>query len=346
MLSFLRRRSSYIPATLLCASLFPVLAHAASSFKDVPATNPASPAIEFLKEKGILQGYADGTFRPKQEVKRSEAVKIIVSTKVSPEDIAAVTGNQYADIAADAWYRPYVEAARGQLAFIDGPPKATEFHGERAVTRAEFLKMLFKAQGISTDAYSELQMPLSADVTDATAWYYPAMRFALSASMISVDTQGALGPGAPLTRAEVADLIYRLAMYQSGRRTQALLSEEESDLINVLQMLDQKHLDQAGFASGRALIASRGALASKPTAPIVQGAVKTAEAFRALVRGYDAGVSGDLTAVLSSAKDAWTLADKARQLSPALDALATQVQTISKQMADQARVLQGQSSSK
>ncbi|NOS66763.1 MAG: hypothetical protein HOO67_00105 [Candidatus Peribacteraceae bacterium] len=131
-------------------------------------------------------------------------------------------------------------------------------------------------------------------------------------------------------------------MYQAGKRTQALLSEEESELVNVLQALEAKEFPPANMASARALLAARGAHASKPSVAIVQAAVKIAESFRALVRGYQAGTEGRLEDALALAKESWALAEKAKAISPTLQELATRVQGIAESMAKQAReMMQG-----
>lgn len=51
----------------------------AEDFSDVPKGHYAYEAIGYLRERKILLGYADGTFRPDQRVNRAEALKIIVS---------------------------------------------------------------------------------------------------------------------------------------------------------------------------------------------------------------------------------------------------------------------------
>ena len=322
---------------LMAAAAIPSPAFAAGSFSDVSEKSPEFAAVEFLKAKGIMQGYPDGTYKPKQTVTRAEAVKMLVSTRLSPEEIQTFTKRSYTDVPTDAWYRPYVEAAFQKLGLIDGPPKTTTFNGGRTIQRAEFLKLLFKSQGIDTNAYSEIVLPLAFDVTDTTAWYYPLMRYAVSTMIIHVEPDGKLHPDSELTRGEVALEIYYLAMYQAGKRTQAGLSMEESDLVNTLQLLEQKQFAAAEMASARALLAARGALTSKPTTAIVQAAVKIAEAFRGLVRAYVAGTEGRLDDVLALSKEAWGLAERAQQLSPSLKDLAVRVQTIAKGMADQAR---------
>ena len=76
--------------------------------------------------------------------------------------------------------------------------------------------------------------------------------------------------------------------------------------------------------------------------PIVQGALKISEAFRALVRAYRSGIAQDYKQVAKLAGDAWNLAARARELAPNLAGIADQVQKIAKGMADSARQLMEQ----
>jgi len=335
-----RTRSIFLVLSVVL-SVFPVLASAqAPSFNDVPETHPAFEAIEYLKGKGYLQGYADGTFKPNQKVNRAEATKIVVAPIVTAAELATFTTTVYSDISSDAWYLPYVEAARQNLQIIDGPPKATVFNGTRAVNKAEFLKIMeLGNKEKPEESYSEIRSAIAEDAQNPDEWFYPYLRFGVASSMIMVGQDGLVDPGRQLTRADVANLLYRYMMYKQGRRTQALLSEAESEIVNVLQMLDAQNIEQADFASTRSLLAARGALTSRPEEPVVRGAVKVSEGFRTLVFAYVAGASGNLDMAIQLSGDAWHLAEKAREFSPSLDQLATQMQTIAKNMADEARKL-------
>ena len=46
-------------------------------FKDVPETHWAAKAIEELSDKGIINGYEDGSFKPEQSVTRAEVAVMI-----------------------------------------------------------------------------------------------------------------------------------------------------------------------------------------------------------------------------------------------------------------------------
>ncbi len=331
---------SFITWTLL-AGTPPALAQQ-TSFSDLPAGHPAHQAVMYLKEQGYVQGFPDGTFKPNQPVNRAEAVKMIVAPLVAPDQLPLDT-SVFADVPRDAWFARYIEAARTTLAMIDSPPQAFSFYPTRTVNKAEFLKLsqlANKEQPLTS--YGELRLPLAPDVQNPGEWFYPYVRLGIALSMVQIGQDGLMDPGRPLTRGDTANLIYRLLMYKQGRRTQALLSEAESDIINVLQMIEARNVEQASYASARAMLAARGALTSRPDEPLIKGAVKISEGFQSIVLAYKAGMTGNLDETVRRTKEAWDLADQAKAFSPSLETLASQLQTIAKNMADEARTLQSQ----
>ena len=72
-------------ALALCAGLSaPALA---AGFSDVPAGHYAAEAIETCVAKGIVSGYADGTFRPEQPVTNAQ-LSMMIARAFFPEDLA------------------------------------------------------------------------------------------------------------------------------------------------------------------------------------------------------------------------------------------------------------------
>ncbi len=333
---------SVATVAMLATSVVPAFAQTQTqSFADVPPTHAAFSAVEYLKSKGMVQGKPDGTFGPDEKLTRAAAIKILVAGLASGEDIAAAGATSgYNDMASTPWAIPYVELAYKKFKIIDPPSQKASFNPSAIVKKSEFIKMAVAARQIDAKgAFADITLPLATDVANANEWYYPFMRYALSSSMTTVSVEGLLNPSKEVNRAEMALLLYRLDMYRAGRRTQALLSQTESDIVNLLKMLDAKDLNQAKYASARAIVTSRGALAVKPNEAVVKGAVKTAEGFGMLVRAYEAGIAGKFDEVIALSKDAWGAADKARAFSPNLESITTQMQAIAKKMADDARTM-------
>ena len=81
---------------------------------EVKFSDTNSEAVLALAEKGIINGYPDGTFRPDGNITRAEFATIVVRAKGLPINLSedGVTG--FADLDSDdnsIWARPYVKAA-------------------------------------------------------------------------------------------------------------------------------------------------------------------------------------------------------------------------------------------
>lgn len=325
---------SALATSVLASMMLPSVAFA-QNFTDIPKDSPVLAAAEYLQSKGIVQAAAK--FNPNDKLNRAQAAKILVVPLVSAEELAKVTSSQFSDVPAGQWYLPYAEAARS-LGIVDS---AAKFNPSAPLTKSAFIKMLLSSKEIDyVGAFSDVKLPLSSDVSSTSDWFYPVMRFALASSMTAANAEGLLSPGQELTRGDMALLYHRLDMYLEGRRTQALLSQTETDIGNVLQLLDAQVIDQAEWASARSIMTARGALAVKPEEPVVKGAMKIAEGFQSLLMAYKAGVEGRLDDVIAQAKAAYGSAEKAKSFSSTLASIADQMQTIAKSMADEARTLQ------
>jgi predicted DNA-binding antitoxin AbrB/MazE fold protein len=81
----------------------------------------------FAKQKGIINGYPDGTFKPGQSIAFSEAAKIIVSTFGYPTQVDGI------------WYKPYVEALSEKSAI----PTSIAAFGKN-IGRGEMAEMIYR----------------------------------------------------------------------------------------------------------------------------------------------------------------------------------------------------------
>ena len=311
-----------------------------AAFPDVPAGTPLAEATSYLKEHGILKGYADGSFRAHNPVNRAEAIKIIIAHSADESELTATT-TVYGDIGAGEWYLPYVEYARAQ-GVIDGPPKKTNFHGINPVITPEFIKMLTLASNVdSPNVTADMILPLSYDVTDSNEWYFPYMRYGLVSSMIRIHADGSLQPGKQLTRGDAALMLYYFLLFQENKRSQALLSQSETEMVATMKFLESGDMDDALRSCARAMLAARGSLAQHPENSLLQGAAKMAGGIYFLVQTNQAMVDKDYDGAISRAKDVWQRAEEGKALSGQLAPLAGQMQRIAKEIADAARGMGG-----
>ncbi len=179
----------------------------AYSFVDVGATHPNADAIAYVKDRGIVSGYPDGTYRPGQAINRAEFTKIIVNAQFSPTEISeCLMGHGGAlsflwDISSTAWYAQYVCVAFNH-GIIRGYPDGS-FRPEQTINLAEAAKILsvslIGADG-SSDPWFRVYLQALAD------------RRAIPTSFYSYDQL--------VSRGEMAEMIYRLKTDNRDRPSQ------------------------------------------------------------------------------------------------------------------------------
>lgn len=185
-----------------------VISPASAAYKDVDSGFWGSVYINTLSDKGIVNGYGDGTFQPNKQVNRAEFLKLLMgATGVKLGQGSSIS---FSDTDKNSWYAPYVEAAvtrniaRG---YDDG-----KFRPETTVNRAEALKMLLRLK-LDMDVYTfDTATTLQVKDADEKSWYGPyvnaAMKYHLIDKLLTSEKQAL--PGEALTRAEAAYLIYQL----------------------------------------------------------------------------------------------------------------------------------------
>lgn len=77
-------------------------------FMDVVASDWYAKYVCFAKDKGIIGGYPDGTFKPAQNVNVAEALKIVLETYFG--NVTPVDGE---------WYQKYVDYAHKHDFWLD-----------------------------------------------------------------------------------------------------------------------------------------------------------------------------------------------------------------------------------
>lgn len=193
-----------------------------ASFNDVPTDHPYSKAINWLQANGVIKGYEDGTFKPDQPVNRAEFLKMLYWTKGIGEPVVVKPTYPFADVKGGEWYANYVEDAY-VYGVINGYADGT-FQAGNPINVAEALKIVLNVFIDPDDFYSAMagdyQCPFRnvglSKVVGVDAWYYKYAYVAdgicaLPDKMV-LDSKGNLSfnAGKKLTRAEMAELIYRV----------------------------------------------------------------------------------------------------------------------------------------
>ena len=121
---------SIILICLLVSSVY------AKSFTDVPETHWAYKYVDDLSDKGIINGYNDGTFKPSKKVTVAEFLKLIVSCSFSDEEIDKI--NEGKEL--KSWYDKYVN-----VIYLNGLSDMTWSQSDlnKPIYRIDVVKVLF-----------------------------------------------------------------------------------------------------------------------------------------------------------------------------------------------------------
>lgn len=193
-----------------------------AAFSDVSHDHDNYAAISYMQEHGIVEGYADGTFKPDATINRAEFLKILLQAEASLYDgdgMAPSYGGQcffhetkqqfvakygkFPDVDFDAWYGGYFCPAV-RMSVIQGYPDGT-FRPSASINFVEGAKIIYALNHFDYDYWNESGVGVRPVVSDP--WYrayvdYLAGEHAIPVSIESFDQR--------LTRGEMAEMIWRL----------------------------------------------------------------------------------------------------------------------------------------
>ncbi len=206
-----------LPAGLLLLLLGADVAFAAQNFSPTFSTKPFTyvsqssssyQAIEYLRGHNILKGYDDGTYGPDQRVRRNELTQLMTNEFFLPSrDNSCMHGTEtgsllFTDVPNDDAYASDICNAK-ENDLIHGYPDGA-FRPTRAVNFVEAAKVITRVLRISMDQKT----------TTDPRWYAVYVQTLSSANAIPLSIKRL---NQPLTRAELAEIVYRLKTLTTDR---------------------------------------------------------------------------------------------------------------------------------
>jgi hypothetical protein len=132
---------------------FQLLSPATPTFTDVPRSSIYYRYIETAVSRGIINGYADHTFRPDANLTRGQMTKVIVNAGISRYgwQLNTAGGPHFVDVPVDQTFYVFIETAYNR-GIINGYANGYFYPGNNT-TRGQFAKMLAQAVscGSATD---------------------------------------------------------------------------------------------------------------------------------------------------------------------------------------------------
>jgi N-acetylmuramoyl-L-alanine amidase len=111
------------------------------TFSDVPTTHTFFCYVETAVNHGIISGYADGTFKPENNVTRGQLSKIVVSAEGWADDCP--TPGHFSDVPPSDPFFCFIETAYNHT-IISGYADGT-FRPGNPATRGQIAKIVFEA---------------------------------------------------------------------------------------------------------------------------------------------------------------------------------------------------------
>lgn len=176
MKNYLGRFSSKAFLCLLGVLLFlwsVPLAHAeGKEFTDLPASQPDYAYIKFLTENNIVNGFADGSFRPDKSISRAEMVTLLVKAQQLSDEIKPGQAG-YSDVMPNYWAYKYIAAASNAglaKGYADGA-----FRPEAPVSRAEACAFILR---LTSESLPVVAVP--GPIKDVPAGYWAERQVAVA----------------------------------------------------------------------------------------------------------------------------------------------------------------------
>lgn len=201
---------------------------AAERFTDVDYKKDYAAAVQSLVERGIISGYADGTFRPFADVTRGQVAKVLAGLlKLDTKD---VVDPKFTDVLpSDEYY--------GAIAALENADIATgladgSFGANRAITREQTASMLTAAYNLSAYEYEGI-LPFKDIVKYSNAYYTVGPLYENNITKgVTADT---FGLKETVKRSQLALFIQRLEDMQKNRVVQSFKAKDfGADILEVV----------------------------------------------------------------------------------------------------------------
>jgi len=188
----------------------------AEDFSDVTEGNSHYVAIKALKERGIIKGYDDNTFKSKNKITRAEALKMLIlaSGKITEEEIENMetpTKNVFTDVQPDKWHAKYLQSAKDKK-IVSGYDDGS-FKPDQEINLVEVLKIYLEA--IGNIEYPNPTEFLCTD-TPEDSWYIKYTAYAKQKNIANISPGNEIFPDMAMTRGYVAEILYREMMTREG----------------------------------------------------------------------------------------------------------------------------------
>ena len=200
------KKTYFFKQTIIMMMLLGTTVVQASSFSDIDNHWAKNVIIE-MKDKEILDGFSDGTFRPDEKVTREQFAKILVETL----DLEEISEMQYDDVEENRWSKDYILKACDYMSLYVKEGKYY-FEPERYCKRGDVAAAIVAAMKLEKEEPNYDVLNQFDDLNEMTDKY--AIAIAVENGIMK-GKGGYFDSTGYLTRAEVSQILYNLLEKQN-----------------------------------------------------------------------------------------------------------------------------------
>lgn len=176
-----------------------------ANFVDVAPDQWFHEAVDFVVEKGLMNGMSKTVFNPEGNMNRAQIVTVLYRLAGSPDVESA---SSFTDVPADSFYGNAVAWAVSNG--ITNGTSATTFNPSGDVTREQMVTFLYRyVKSTGADLTTTGDLNGYTDASAVSSWAVDAFIWAVENGIISGMTADTLVPGATTNRAQVATVLMR-----------------------------------------------------------------------------------------------------------------------------------------
>jgi hypothetical protein len=169
------------------------------NFTDNPKGSQYYTPVRWMQKEGVSKGYTDGSYGKYRDISRGESVAFIYRY-IDPDFEAE--GDPFEDVTEDSNFYHAISWAKDwevALGYSDG-----NFKSGQSVTRGEFVAFVYRAKD------PNFKVPKDSDFPDVPTnnTHFEAISWAAAKGIVTGNVDKTFRPSDPITRAEVAQIIY------------------------------------------------------------------------------------------------------------------------------------------
>jgi len=179
----------------------PVTVTKPQRYPDVSKDSWYSDAVDYVSERGIMNGYNDGSFGPEDTVTRAMAVTTLYRMEGSPSHS---TDGTFPDAEKGSWYYDAVQWA-AEKGIVQGYGGIFDPNGN--ITREQLAAIIHRYEGLPAPAGD---LSGFTDRGSVSSWAVDAMSWAVGNGVINGMGNNILDPSGTATRAQLASILMRI----------------------------------------------------------------------------------------------------------------------------------------